>query len=111
MTELGGVKGTKEKGATRVGDQDTPHTPPCDPFYRAEGSSDVFVNNISASRQGDTNTVHKLPTNCVVPHTGKIEIGSTTVFINGRGGGRIGDILDNGCTSVMKGSTNVFIGD
>lgn len=99
------------KGATRIGDMDTPHDPPCgDVFFRAEGSTNVFINGIGASRQDDKNTEHLLPPACAIPHQGAIATGSLTVFINGKGAGRIDDVLDNGCTSVMEGSTNVFIG-
>ncbi len=78
---------------------------------RAQGSSDVFVNNIGVSRQGDLNTTHLLPPN--IPrcpsHAAGIATGSTTVFVNGKGCGRVGDGI-SGCTSVAAGSSNVFAG-
>ena len=40
---------------TRIGDADVTH---CSGMTRAEGSSDVFVNSIGISRQGDNNTGH-----------------------------------------------------
>jgi uncharacterized Zn-binding protein involved in type VI secretion len=38
-----------------------------------------------------------------------IESGSSTVFVNGKGAGRIGDSI-SGCTFVASGSPNVFAG-
>ena len=40
---------------TRIGDADVAH---CSGMTRAEGSSNVFVNGIAVSRQGDNNTGH-----------------------------------------------------
>jgi uncharacterized Zn-binding protein involved in type VI secretion len=81
--------------ATRIGDADVAH---CSGMTRAVGSSNVFVNSIGVSRQGDNNTGHLLP-------------GSPcpSVFVNGKGCGRIGDGV-TGCTSVAAGSSNVFVG-
>ena len=62
---------------------------------RAEGSPNVFVNDIAWSRQGDNNTSHLLS---------GITTGSTSVFVNGKGAGRVGDSI-TGCTT-----TNVFCG-
>jgi uncharacterized Zn-binding protein involved in type VI secretion len=76
---------------------------------RAEGSPNVFVNSIPWSRQGDVNTSHLLPGAPCPSHTAPIAIGSTTVFINGKGAGRVGDAI-SGCTSVAEGSSNVFCG-
>lgn len=92
--------------ATRVGDADVTH---CSGMVRAEGSPNVFVNGIPWSRQGDLNTVHLLPGNPCPPHAAPIAIGSTTVFINSKGAGRVGDVIA-GCTSVAAGSPNVFCG-
>ena len=44
--------------ATRIGDADVPH---CSGMVRAEGSANVFVNDIKWSCQKDLNTVHLLP--------------------------------------------------
>jgi uncharacterized Zn-binding protein involved in type VI secretion len=76
---------------------------------RAEGSPNVRVNSIPVSRQGDNNTSHLLPAAVCPPHTAPIATGSTTVFINGKGCGRIGDAISS-CTSVAAGSPNVFAG-
>lgn len=94
--------------ATRIGDADVAH---CSGMVRAQGSGNVFVNGIPWSRQGDNNTVHLKPPlvpRCF-PHAAPITIGSTKVFVNGRGAGRVGDSI-TGCTSVAAGSGNVFAG-
>lgn len=92
--------------ATRIGDADIVH---CSTPFRAEGSGDVFVNSIPWSRQGDNNTVHLLPGAPCPPHAAPITVGSSSVFVNGRGAGRIGDGI-TACTSVAEGSPNVFAG-
>lgn len=91
---------------TRIGDADVVH---CSGMTRAEGSGDVFCNGIPVSRQGDNNTTHLLPGAPCPAHAAPIAVGSTTVFVNGRGCGRIGDAI-SGCTSVAAGSSNVFAG-
>ena len=93
---------------TRIGDADVAH---CSGMTRAQGSSNVFVNNIGVSRQGDNNTPHLRPPN-IPPcptHSAGITTGSTKVFVNGKGIGRVGDGI-SGCTSVAAGSSNVFAG-
>ncbi len=92
--------------ATRIGDADVPH---CSGMTRAEGSPNVYVNSIPWSRQGDNNTVHLLPGAPCPAHAAPITIGSTSVFVNTRGAGRIGDAITS-CTSVAAGSHNVFAG-
>ena len=94
--------------ATRIGDADVTH---CSGMTRAEGSPNVYVNAIKWSRQGDNNTTHLLPPNIppCASHAAPIATGSTTVFVNGKGAGRIGDGI-SGCTSVAAGSSNVFAG-
>lgn len=92
--------------ATRIGDADVPH---CSGMVRAEGSPNVFVNNIPWSRQTDVNTPHLLPGNPCPVHTAPIAIGSPTVFVNNLGAGRVGDSIA-GCTQVAAGSPNVFCG-
>ena len=91
---------------TRIGDNDVSH---CSTPQRAVGSDNVFVNGIAVSRQGDNNTSHLLPGVPCPSHSAPIDVGSTTVFINGNGCGRIGDAIA-GCTSVAQGSPNVFAG-
>ena len=92
--------------ATRIGDADVTH---CSTPHRAEGSPDVFVNGIPWSRQGDNNDSHLLPGAPCPSHAAPIASGSSTVFVNGKGAGRIGDAI-SGCTSVAEGSSNVFAG-
>lgn len=91
---------------TRIGDADVSH---CSGMVRAVGSPNVFTNYIPTSRQGDVNTGHKLPAPVCPSHAQPIAVGSSTVFINGKGCGRIGDAI-SGCTSVAAGSPNVFAG-
>ena len=91
---------------TRIGDADIPH---CSPMDRAVGSPNVFANSIPVSRQGDVNTVHKRPGSPCPSHAVPITTGSTTVFVNGMGCGRIGDGI-TACTSVAEGSSDVFAG-
>ena len=93
---------------TRLGDADVSH---CSGMTRLGKSDDVYANDIKVSRQGDNNTTHLLPPN-VPPcdsHTAPITTGSTTVFANYKGIGRVGDPI-TGCTSVAVGSDNVFAG-
>lgn len=92
--------------ATRIGDADVPH---CSGMVRAQGSPNVYVNSIRWSRQGDVNTPHLLTGDPCPTHAAPIAVGSTTVFVNGKGAGRVGDAL-SGCTSVAAGSPNVFCG-
>jgi len=94
------------KAVTRKGDADVIH---CSVPHRLQHSPDVFVNNIAVSRQGDLNTVHVLPGVPCPSHQAPIATGSTTVFINGKGCGRVGDSI-SACTSVAEGSDNVFAG-
>ena len=94
------------KAVTRKGDADVVH---CSVPHRLQHSPDVYVNNIAVSRQGDLNTVHVLPGLPCPAHQAPIATGSTTVFINGKGCGRIGDSI-SACTSVAQGSDNVFAG-
>jgi len=87
-------------------DADVPH---CSTPRRDQRSDNVLVNGTGISRQGDNNTSHLLPPPPCPSHVAPIAIGSTTVFINGKGCGRIGDAI-SGCTSVATGSSNVFAG-
>ena len=91
---------------TRIRDADVAH---CSGITRAEGSSNVFVNGIKWSRQGDNNTGHLLPGSPCPSHAAPIASGSSTVKVNTKGAGRIGDGI-SGCTSVAAGSSNVFAG-
>ena len=90
----------------RIGDADVAH---CSGMTRAQGSSNVFANGIGVSIQGDVNTTHLLPGAPCPAHTAVITSGSGTVFVNGKGCGRVGDGI-SACTSVAAGSSNVFAG-
>ena len=93
--------------ATRIGDADITH---CSTPNRMVGSPNVIVNGIPWSRQGDINIPHLLPCAPVCcTHVAPITTGSSTVFVNGRGSGRIGDGI-TACTSVAQGSPNVSAG-
>ena len=75
----------------------------CEVPHRLERSPDVFVNSIGISRQGDKNHPHEArPLFCGI-HQAAITTGSTTVFINSRGCGRIGDDVGPKCTTVASG--------
>ena len=88
-------------------DADVPH---CSGMNRSALSPDVLVNGTGISREGDNNTPHLLPPDIPCPtHAAPIATGSTTVFINTKGCGRLGDAI-SGCTSVAAGSNNVFAG-
>ena len=90
---------------TRVGDSEVSH---CSGMVRAQGSGNVFCNGISVSREGDKNTVHKFPAgDKCPPHSTAISSGSSTVFVNDKGCGRVNDPT---CTKVSGGSSNVFAG-
>jgi len=91
---------------TRVGDADVVH---CSTPVRTAHSPDVYANGILISRQGDVNNVHLLPGAPCPSHAAPITTGSTSVFINGKGCGRIGDGV-TACTSVAEGSPDCFAG-
>ena len=87
-------------------DDDVAH---CSAMKRDQRSDDVKVNGTGISRQGDNNTTHLVPPAVCPSHARPIAVGSTTVFVNGKGCGRIGDAISS-CTSVATGSSNVFAG-
>jgi len=91
---------------TRIGDADVAH---CSGMVRAVVSGNVFANGIAISRQGDVNTTHLLPGSPCPSHAAPIASGSSTVKVNNKGCGRVGDGI-SGCTSVAAGSPNVFAG-
>lgn len=95
---------------TRLGDLCTGHE--CFPARKSvSGSPDVFVNSKPAHRQSDSWDTHccthpDMPHGC---HNGVLASGSSTVYVNGRQLGRIGDPVSCGST-VATGSGNVFAG-
>lgn len=73
----------------------------------AQGSSDVLINGIGAVRQGDLDTVHRFGgRGCSSRHEIPLSAGSSTVFVNGKPVGRVGD----GSETLSSGSPNVFAG-
>ena len=87
-------------------DADVTH---CSTPMRSALSPNVFVNGTGISREGDVNTSHLKPGDPCPTHTAPIANGSSTVKVNGKGCGRIGDGI-SACTSVATGSSNVFAG-
>jgi len=87
-------------------DKDVIH---CSIPKRDQRSGNVFCNGTGISRQGDKNTTHKLPGAPCPSHAKPISKGSSTVFVNNKGCGRVGDGVTS-CTSVATGSKNVFAG-
>ena len=94
------------KAVCVIGDLDLVH---CSVPSRLGGSTNVFVNGTGVSRQGDLNTSHLLPGVPCPAHAAPIASGSSTVKVNGKGCGRVGDGI-SACTSVAAGSSNVFAG-
>ena len=95
---------------TRRGDICTGHE--CfPPRNSTSGSPNVFVNDIAAHREADSWAAHTC-THPEVPHgthDGSLASGSSTVYVNGKQLGRIGDPVSCG-SSVATGSKNVFAG-
>lgn len=90
---------------TRLGDNCTGHG--CwPPRPNVSASPNVYVNGVPVHRQGDAWAVHCCGPSC---HAGELASGSSTVYINGKQCGRIGDPVDCG-SSVAQGSSNVFAG-
>ena len=77
------------------------------PRPNIEGSPNVFVNGRKWHRQGDGWAVHCNP----IPecHSSVLASGSSSVYVNSRQAGRIGDPVACGST-VATGSENVFAG-
>ena len=92
-------------GAARLGDRCTGHS--CyNPRNNVEASRDVITNDLGAHRQGDAWASHSCRGSS---HTGNLAQGSSTVWINDRQAGRIGDPVNCG-SKVQTGSDNVIIG-
>jgi len=92
--------------ATRLGDVCTGHG--CyPPRVNDEGSDNVFINGISAHRQGDHWVTHCCDDRC---HDSKLARGSPSVYVNKKQAARIGDAIACG-SAVAQGSPDVFIGD
>lgn len=91
--------------AAKVSDKGTQHDGYCETVIIA-GSSTVFMDGLSAARQGDPLTPHARPDH--PPHPRKIAEGSQTVFIDGLPAARTGDSVD--CGGVVIGSGTINIG-
>lgn len=90
---------------TRKGDPCTGHG--CfPPRASTEGSPNVYANGIAVHRQGDGWGTHCCGGQC---HVGALATGSSSVYVNGKQIGRIGDPLDCG-SAVSVGSSDVFAG-
>jgi len=70
-----------------------------------QGSVNVFVNKRGVNGMGDMWAVHC----CDDCHPGNTAAGSSSVFVNGKEVGRIGDQISCGSV-IMTGSANVFAG-
>jgi len=70
-------------------------------------SNRVFCNNILITIQGNKVTPHPRP-GCTVIDESVVDVGSSRVFIGGKGVGRIGDTM--GDNVITQGSANVFAG-
>lgn len=93
-------------GVARLGDKCTGHSGwPARVNDQASGS--VFANNKGIHRQGDHWVTHCDPT--PVCHDSTLSKGSSTVFVNNKQCGRIGDPVACGST-VAQGSGTVFVG-
>lgn len=87
---------------TRLGDLTTGHSAFV-PVPSVQASPNVFANFLPVVRQGDAFAVH-CTKHC---HQGVLASGSSTVYVNGKQIGRIGDWIS--CTDrVASGSNNVF---
>jgi uncharacterized Zn-binding protein involved in type VI secretion len=82
----------------------------CDATTTITGpSTDVFANSIGIERKGDPVSPHTIPAGPVcVDHSAIINVGSPTVFVNGKPLARVGDSTDGG--AITAGSPNVFSG-
>jgi uncharacterized Zn-binding protein involved in type VI secretion len=76
------------------------------PRANDQASGDVFINGLGAHRQGDHWKSHCCGPTC---HDSTLAGGSSTVFVNGKPLGRIGDAVACG-SAVASGSGSVFAG-
>ena len=92
---------------TRLGDSCTGHGS-FPPRASSGGSGDVYVNGKPVHRQGDGWNPHGSPSPSP-PHGSVLAAGSSTVYVNSKQCGRIGDPVACG-SAVASGSGNVFAG-
>jgi len=97
--------------AARVGDTGAPHIGLCPgiPVINV-GSPNVMINGRPAATVGSATAPHvyQVGQNCV-PHVSTVLSGSKGVFINGRPAAHVGSPLGPLCTTINKGSNNVFV--
>lgn len=78
------------------------------------GSSNVLVNGIGVVRKDDAMVAHPDGIPCVpapVNHTPTLTTASSTVFVNGKAIGRVGDNYILGVSHIITtGASNVFAG-
>lgn len=94
----------------RLGDTCTGHD--CfPPRQNTSGSPNVFINSLPAHRKGDSWAVHECTHDPKIhgSHSGSLSSGSSSVFVNNKNLGRIGDAISCG-SSASSGSDNVFAG-
>ena len=91
--------------ANRQGDKCSGHG--CwPPRPNTSWSGDVIVNGLGWHRQDDGWAMHSCPP---PEHAGSLSAGSSTVYVNGKQAGRIGDPVDCG-SAAATGSKNVYAG-
>lgn len=76
------------------------------PHNNVQASSNVFVEGRAVHRQGDLWAPHQCGPNV---HASVLAKGSSTVFVNGKGCGRIGDPVACGSVAI-DGAVTVFAG-
>ena len=72
-----------------------------------KGSDDVFAENTGIVRFGDTVQIHNVP-GCT-PHAPGLVVGSSTVFVNNKACGRLGDTYGGG-ELILTGAQTVIVG-
>ena len=92
---------------TRKGDLSAGHAS-FPPTPSTGSSGDVFADGIGIVRVGDDYAPHGSPTPSP-PHSRNLSAGSSSVYVNGKPLGRIGDVISCGDTSA-QGSSTVFAG-
>ncbi|MCF6446151.1 PAAR domain-containing protein [Nereida sp. MMG025] len=95
--------------ATRLGDIGSGHDCHFPPTPSTTASPDVNIDGIAAVRQGDAYAPHACSTCPAPPHPRSLSGGSSTVFINGKPAGRVGDAISCGGMA-GAGSGTISIG-
>ena len=93
-------------------DDDVTTNHDCTGTTKTDGMSvDVIVNGTGVHRQDDATVPHPYPPNppCA-NHTPTLALGSTSVYANGKGVGRVGDGYSGVSDVIATGSVSVFAG-